>query len=268
MSASKPEKVAAALHAEDWPLRWLEPVPASIEALCRVHDPSFVDAILSLRRNNGFGGRSASVAASLKYTCGGFHTAAVAALETGLSASLTSGFHHAHYDAPRGFCTFNGLMVSAGQLFADGAVERIAIIDCDYHYGDGTDALIDRMELRDRIFHLSFGKDFESPRCAEDYLQRLRDLAAELKRFRPGIIFYQAGADTHVEDLLGGMLTTDQMRRRDRIMFEIARCLEVPLTWNLAGGYEEDDQAMPRVVQLHLNTFEEALDVYGLAAPR
>ncbi len=45
----------------------------------------------------------------------------------------------------------------------------------------------------------------------------------------------------------GGLLTTDQMRARDRIIFHLARELSIPLTWNLAGGYQiERDGIIPR----------------------
>jgi acetoin utilization deacetylase AcuC-like enzyme len=90
-------------------------------------------------------------------------------------------------------------------------------------------------------------------------------LRLALSEYRPGIILYQAGADTHIDDPLGGLLTSEQMRERDRAMFSIAHDLSIPLTWNLAGGYQiEPDGSIPRVVELHLNTFEEALRAWRL----
>ena len=48
-------------------------------------------------------------------------------------------------------------------------------------------------------------------------------------------------------------------------MFALASDLGIPLTWNLAGGYQkEPDGSIPRVVDLHLNTFQEALRVWGM----
>jgi acetoin utilization deacetylase AcuC-like enzyme len=79
-------------------------------------------------------------------------------------------------------------------------------------------------------------------------------------------VFFQAGADAHVDDPLGGLLSTDQMRERDRTVFAVCRDLGIPLTWNLAGGYQEEpDGSIPKVVALHLNTFDEALRVWNLA---
>lgn len=265
-TARKPMSMAAALTATDWPLELVAPEPASVEDLERVHDSRFVVDILSLRRTNGFGSISDSLARSLPYQSGAFHTGSLIALSEGLSASLSSGFHHAHHDRTRAFCTFNGLMVSALKLFESGRVRRLAIIDCDFHYGDGTQALIDRFGVAEQILHVSFGHRFRRAEQARSYLDEMDRLQGRLADFAPDLIFYQAGADTHIDDPLGGLLTTEQMRQRDRTMFETALALGVPLTWNLAGGYQsEPDGSIPRVIELHVNTFAEALDVYGFA---
>jgi acetoin utilization deacetylase AcuC-like enzyme len=193
------------------------------------------------------------------------YDASVAALKEGISASLSSGFHHAGPSASRGFCTFNGLMITAARLLHERRVERLAIIDCDYHYGDGTQAIIDSMTLADRVLHVSFGRTYKRPEQATAYLERVIGLRTTFAEFQPDIVLYQAGADTHIDDPLGGLLTTEQMRERDRTLFSIARELAIPVTWNLAGGYQvERDGSIPRVVQLHLNTFEEALRVWRL----
>ena len=74
------------------------------------------------------------------------------------------------------------------------------------------------------------------------------------------IVLYQAGADPHVDDPFGGYLTTSQMRRRDKLVFETANKLGVPLVWNLAGGYQ---QPIDKVLELHNNTLEECIRAYG-----
>lgn len=264
-SDRKPKIVSEALLQTGWPVELVRPEPTSIEDLCRVHDADFVDDVLELRRPNGFGSLSESVAHSVRYTCGACYGSAVVALKEGLSASLTSGFHHAGPRVVQGFCTFNGLMVTAAQLLAESLVERVAIIDCDYHYGNGTQAIIEARNLGDRIMHVSFGQTYRKPEQASAYLAAVRGLRSRLQEFAPQIILYQAGADTHINDPFGGLLTTEQMRTRDHRMLKIARDLSIPLTWNLAGGYQvESDGSIPRVVELHLNTFEEALRIWQL----
>lgn len=264
-SDRKPKLVAEALGHTAWPIQFVAPEPMAISDICKVHDPSFVDDVLQLRRANGFGSISESVARSVLYTSGACYCSALIALADGVSASLTSGFHHAGPRNSRGFCTFNGLMVTAVQLLDEERVRKVAIVDCDYHYGDGTQAIIDEQGRSEQVLHLSFGKNFRHPAQADAYLDALGALGAQLRNFGAEIVLYQAGADVHVNDPLGGLLTTEQMRARDRAVLEMARELSVPITWNLAGGYQvEPDGSIPRVIELHLNTFEEALDVWQL----
>ena len=264
-SDRKPRAMADALTRSGWPIELIAPEPTSIATLSKVHDLNFVEEVLQMKRRNGFGSISASVARSVVYTCGACYGSARVALKDGISASLTSGFHHAGPAGGRAFCTFNGLMATAVALLDEGRVERIAIVDCDYHYGDGTQAIIDAQDLASRVLHLSFGQRFRRPDQAEDYLAAMHALRGAFQDFRPDIIIYQAGADVHVDDPMGGLLTTEQMRARDRAMFSIARELAIPITWNLAGGYQvEVDGSIPRVLQLHLITFEEALRAWNL----
>lgn len=263
-SDRKPQEVFAALGQKSWPVEIVAPEPSALEDICRVHDARYVIDVLQLKRANGFGSISASVARSLPYTCGACFCSSQTALREGLSASLSSGFHHAGPGSSRGFCTFNGLMVAAAQLLATERARRVAIIDCDYHYGDGTQAIIDELRLSQQILHVSFGRLYKKAEQATAYLAHVYELRSALQAFRPDIVLYQAGADTHVDDPFGGLLTTSQMRERDRAIFAIARDLGIPLSWNLAGGYQvEHDGTIPRVVELHLNTFEEALKVWG-----
>jgi acetoin utilization deacetylase AcuC-like enzyme len=262
-SDRKPRILAEALRTTDWPIEFVAPEPASIDDVCRVHDSTFVADILSLRRPNGFGSRSESVARSVLYTCGACYGSSLVALQEGVSASLTSGFHHAGPGTVRGFCTFNGLMVSAAQLLHEKRVERIAIIDCDYHYGDGTQSIIDKNSLGDRVLHVSFGESFRHREQASAYLVAVEALRERLAQFRPQLILYQAGADVHIDDPFGGLLTTEEMRTRDRILLSVASDSCTALSWNLAGGYQvESDGSIPKVVELHLNTFEEALKAW------
>ena len=74
------------------------------------------------------------------------------------------------------------------------------------------------------------------------------------------LLLYQAGADPHVDDPLGGWLTTQQLRERDRGVFQTARSLGVPIAWNLAGGYQAN---LRKVLDIHDNTMLECLCAYA-----
>jgi hypothetical protein len=57
-----------------------------------------------------------------------------------------SGFHHAGYDFAGGFCTFNGLMVTALSCWPRARFARSAFSTCDQHWGNGTQDIIERLQ--------------------------------------------------------------------------------------------------------------------------
>jgi acetoin utilization deacetylase AcuC-like enzyme len=119
-----------------------------VDQFSLAHDRAFVEGVLSGGINNGFGNTLPSVAASLPYTSGVMLSAARAALTNQRGAiAPCSGFHHAGYDTDGGFCTFNGLMVTAAVLLAESKVHKIGILDCDQHWGNGTQDIIDRLHV-------------------------------------------------------------------------------------------------------------------------
>ena len=252
-SAGKPALVVAAWQASGIPVEIIEPEPASIEELSRVHDRRFVEDVLAGRRDNGFYNRIPEVNAALPWTSGSLRSAVMHAARNGEgSFSPTSGFHHAHWDAAGGFCTFNGLMVSAAALRAHDRSARIAILDCDMHFGDGTADIITRLSL-DWVSHYSFGACDAVRSRADAWLARLPDIVNETIAGCT-VAIYQAGADPHIDDPLGGVLTSAQLAERDRIVFEGCASAAVPVVTVLAGGYQ---QPISRVVEIHLGTLQQ-----------
>jgi acetoin utilization deacetylase AcuC-like enzyme len=252
-SAAKPEAVMAA-----WRLRWpgieeRPAIPATVAELCRAHSSRYIEDVLALRRANGFGTVSPDVAASLPHTSGALLTAARWALrESTVVAAPVSGFHHARWDSGGGYCTFNGLMVAALALQADSPGRRVGILDYDYHYGDGTDDILDRLQPAG-IVHVTAGTRWNRPEQADDFLAGISDDLEQMGGC--DIVLYQAGADAHVEDPLGGLLTTAQLAERDRRVFTGLRARAIPVAWDLAGGYQSP---LEKVVAIHVNTFAAA----------
>jgi acetoin utilization deacetylase AcuC-like enzyme len=254
-SAGKPEKLIKYLIKNNLELSLVENFEQiSREDFYLAHDKEFVTGILDLKTSNGFNNRSAEVARSLPYTTGSFYAAAEYALRNKENAfSPTSGFHHAGFKNATGFCTFNSLMVTALKLKNLNLIEKVGIIDCDTHYGDGTENIIKRKSI-DWIRHYTFGEHGIRPSNAEQWLN---DFKAELEKYKSmDIIFYQAGADPHINDPLGGSLTTEQMLRRDELVFKTFSKLGIPVVWNLAGGYQDP---IEKVLDLHKTTYEIAL---------
>ena len=248
-SAAKPAAAVESWRRLDIPITVIEPIPVSRGDLVRAHDPAYIDGVQSLRISNGFGNRLASVAASLPFTCGAILCAAREALRNGcVAVAPCSGFHHASYRRGGGFCTFNGLMVTATALRATGEAGRIGILDYDHHYGDGTDSIISRLQA-DWITHRSAGRIYSSP---EDAVPFLSNIEQSIEAMRDcDVILYQAGADPHVDDPLGGWLTTEHLLERDQRVFQSAHALGVPVAWNLAGGYQSP---LRKVLDIHDDT--------------
>jgi acetoin utilization deacetylase AcuC-like enzyme len=256
-SAGKPRHVLAAWQKAGLPIAVHSITPASEADLCLAHDPVYVRGVLDGKLPNGFGNTSPDVARSLPYTTGAMIAAAGAALESRCACAPVSGFHHAQYDSAGGYCTFNGLVITGLKLLAEGAVRRVLILDCDMHYGDGTEEILERLGLTGSITNATFGRWFHEPSRGRAYLQRLRETVAGFDAF--DLILYQAGADVHVDDPLGGVLTTEQMIERDCIVFAAAHASETPIAWNLAGGYQTP---LSKVVDLHVNTLRECLRAF------
>ena len=262
-SPGKPQLLVEHLQSLGYPMDLHEPLALSRDALCLAHDSAYVDGVLNCTLANGFGNREAAVAASLPYTSGSLYRAACLALEHGLAASFSSGFHHAGYRYGGGFCTFNGLAITARRLYTEGRIRRLLILDADYHYGDGTDDIIQKLSL-DYVRHETLGRTFRCIHRGEDYLGALQEIMDSLAQAPVDLILYQAGADVHEDDPLGGILSTEQMAERDRMVFAGARALQRPLAWNLAGGYQRDaNNSILPVLKLHEQTYRIAMEAYG-----
>jgi acetoin utilization deacetylase AcuC-like enzyme len=257
-SARKPEPVVRAWREAGLPIEMRPIVPATVEQLCSAHEPAFVRGVLACELENGFGNRRQEVAASLPYTNGAMICAAEAALEEGIACAPTAGFHHAEYATAAMFCTFNGLMVAALQVLSSWAAKKVLVLDCDYHFGNGTEDIIARLDLAEKVENASFGRWYRSKSHARLYLEELQRTTARFGDF--DLILYQAGADVHVDDPLGGVLDSRHMRIRDRMVFEAAQKAHVPLAWNLAGGYQTP---VSKVVQLHVATMEECVAAFA-----
>lgn len=261
-SAEKPMAVMEDWLRQGFPLEILPPEPVSPEQFSLAHDPEYVRRVLELLSPNGFGNYSKEVAASLPYTTGSLLGAARTALKSRrVACSPSSGFHHARYSGGAGYCTFNGLMVTAMVLRNERLASRIAILDCDQHHGDGTENIIEIVGARDWIYHYSCGALFGRVEQAEYFPLMLERVLEGMKDY--DILLYQAGADPHINDPLGGWLTTEQLYERDRLVFSLAQKYELPIVWDLAGGYRRDGAgSIEPVVETHRNTMWACYEVY------
>src|SRR5579872_749581 len=96
----------------------------------------------------------------------------------------------------------------------------------------------------------------------DDYLAWLDyALSLALRQFEPELICYLAGADPYREDQLGGLsLTIEGLKRRDELVFRVARAQAIPIMVTFAGGYAQN---VEDTVTIHCNTIIAANKVFG-----
>ena len=257
-SASKPAKALASWLTLPVAIEVIKPEPVTELDLARAHDPDFVKGVLSCELPNGFRNHDTSVAKSLPWTSGAMLSAAMEAITNRqVAVAPVSGFHHAAYRRNGGFCTFNGLMITAQALFSRGLASRVGILDFDQHWGDGTQDIIDQLKLEKEVIHYSPSEDFSEVSKAQAFLTAIPQIVARFTTC--DVILYQAGADPHIDDPLGGWLTTDELEQRDHLVFTSTKALGIPLAWNLAGGYQTP---IRHVLDIHDNTMRACQAVY------
>jgi acetoin utilization deacetylase AcuC-like enzyme len=191
------------------------------------------------------------------------------ALSDGLALNVAGGTHHAYADRGEGFCLLNDQAIAAQWLLNDKKIGNILIVDLDVHQGNGTASIFSN---ESRVFTFSMhGKnnyplkkersdlDVELEDGTNDYTYHYllqSSLESILNIFQPDFIFYQCGVDVIESDKLGKLgLTLDGCRKRDRIVFELVRQLDVPVVCSMGGGYSPD---IKDIVEAHANTFREA----------
>ena len=255
-SAQKPAQVVESWKRVGIPLEFVPFEPSTREHIKQVHSADYVDGVLDGILYNGFGNQSPQVATALPWVCGSMVAAALCALKEKTNTfSPTSGAHHAHYNTGGCFCTFNFLALAAVMALNSGA-RKVGIVDCDMHHGDGTEDICKKLKLKN-ILHYSFANEGQvSGSRGSNFVD---EFATHLQRFKNcDLVLFNAGADPHIDDPLGGVLTTDEMRSRDFILFLIMKEFGIPVATSLAGGYQRDSNGeISPVLELHNNTLIE-----------
>ncbi|OPY37938.1 MAG: Histone deacetylase domain protein [Methanoregula sp. PtaU1.Bin051] len=164
--------------------------------------------------------------------------------------------HHAEHNRSLGFCIFNNVAVAAAVSI--NTAGRIAIVDWDYHHGNGTQhAFYDSGRVLYCSVHHGYAFPFtgsagetgagpgegftiNAPLSAGSTLADYRLVFSEIiapaiRRFDPGAVIVSAGQDILYDDMLGVMA----VRPAD---FEVLTAIllqaaEVPLALILEGGY-------------------------------
>ncbi|KAG2431189.1 hypothetical protein HXX76_009717 [Chlamydomonas incerta] len=257
------------------------------EELLLVHDPDYLRLFSGGQlddervRRIGFGPavtRSEVLVRRTKAEVAGTLLTARLALAAGLAVNCAGGTHHAFPAHGSGYCILNDLAVTAEVLLAEGAVRRVLVLDLDVHQGDGTAFIFhDRPDVFTLSVHAASNFPARKQRSTLDvplpdgtpdatYLARVAELLpAVLRDFRPDLVLYDAGVDTHVDDALGRLALTDGgLARRERLVLDTCLGWGVPVAGYVGGGYDDDLDVLAR---RHLHLHRAAAELwrgYGL----
>ena len=250
----------------------------NIDHLYLAHTPDYIEQVLDLSlsrekaRAIGLPLNEEMVRRALG-SQGAFWQAVTSSLDTGFSASLAGGTHHAHADSGEGFCFFNDFAVNVRRLHRERPGYKILILDLDVHQGNGNSSILNKDK---DVFIASYhGKNNYPYRKVPSHLDRsfadgtgdeeyLRTLGEDLSNFsKMGFqhLLYQAGVDSLKGDAFGKLsISHEGLKERDRMVFEFVKRNQIPLTMALGGGYSKD---VTQTVNAYIGTYEVAKEVFS-----
>ncbi len=294
---------------------FVEPAPLDLRPVRKIHPPAFLTFLqtvwdewkaagfkgdvlptgfpargLRQKRPRNIDGLTGYYAHSLEtcITAGTWQAACASAAVAQTAQRLVSGGeraafalcrppgHHAHADLYGGYCFLNNAAIAA-QGFRDEGAGRVAILDVDFHHGNGTQDIFYR---RADVFYCSLHGD---PADAYPYFLGFRDETGEGKgeglnlnlplppgtsfdtwsraleracrriaAFKPDVLVVSLGVDTYKDDPISFFkLESEDFRTCGRRLAKLKR----PTLFVMEGGY-----AIDRVGVNTVNVLEGFLD--------
>lgn len=253
---------------------------APVDALTRVHEADHVEAVLSTRPAEGLVRIDPDTSMNPYTAEAALHAAGAGLRAVDLVLSAQAGFvfcnvrppgHHAERHRAMGFCFFNNIAVAAAEALARG-VERVAILDFDVHYGNGTaDIFADDSRVllcstyQDPLYPFWAGDPdaagrVDVPLAAGSGSEAYRGALTQrwfpaLEAFAPQILFVSAGFDAHRRDPLAELQLSeeDYYWSATQIRDFAARHCQGRVVAMLEGGYEP--YALARSVEAFVRPF-------------
>jgi acetoin utilization deacetylase AcuC-like enzyme len=249
------------------------PPEATYEEIARVHDPDYIIRFINGKltsqeiRRTGFPWSPALVARA-KRSVGATIQACRFAMKDGVSANLAGGTHHAFKDHGEGYCLLNDAAIAARTMQKEALCNRVVVIDCDVHQGNGTasifagDSTVFTFSIHGKNnfpFHKEKSdldialKDGTGDRA---YLKALEMGLLHTLEFPADLAIYLAGADPYKEDRMGRLsLSKKGLKERDRMVFRFCHSAGIPVAVTMAGGYSS---SVSDTVDIHFGTITAA----------
>ena len=184
--------------------------------------------------------------------------------------------HHAEKNKAMGFCVINNIGVAANYLISKYKYKKIAVIDWDCHFGNGT---YDILKSNQNVFFSSLhqypyypggGTEYEKgdhnnalniPLAAgtssREYFDAYEHMLKRLKEFQPEFILMSAGFDAHKDDPLCqlNLVSEDYYEITRRVLETTKQYCNGKVVSILEGGY--DLKALAESANEHVNALLE-----------
>jgi len=205
---------------------WFESKPATEEEIGRLHSQEWIDHVKKTQWWE----------VSL-YSVGGMIGATEKVLKGEIDNALLIagvGGHHAHRDNAWGGCYFNVIGLGIPHARAKSLGKRFAIVDTDTHHADGVRDLYQNDE---DVLHICFcnshsheGRTGSKTKFCfphgysdeEEVRNVTREVPERIKEFKPELIFWLCGMDTHQDSYGTAALTEKAYPRLAKIIKQTA----------------------------------------------
>ena len=280
-----PDRLRSALEALDAPefaaLSRHEAPQVERKALHRVHDPAYVEDVLSSIPQSGYVQFDADTAGSpgsgeAVLRAAGALTYAADLVMSGKAANAFCAVrppgHHALPGRAMGFCLFNNVAVGAEHVRAEHGLKRVAVVDFDVHHGNGTQDMFYGEEglffasthqsplypgtgrpeehgIANNILNVPLRPGAGGPEFRRAFEERI---LPALHAFLPEFLFISAGFDAHKDDPLASLRLeeSDFAWATEALCNAAKRLCGGRVVSTLEGGY--DLSALGRSVHAHV----------------
>lgn len=261
----------------------VEASPASDEQLLRVHSREYLDMLAQREPVEGTVALDADtwlvpgIVNAARHAAG----AVVGAVDMVMKGDATRAFcavrppgHHAEREHAFGFCLYNNIAVGTAHALAVHRLKRVAIVDFDAHWGNGTDAIFldekrvgvfasfqehlfppqEAMQVPGRIVNRGLGAGAKGREVRQVWHD---ELLPALDAFRPQLLFISAGFDGHREDEMSELMLNeeDYAWLTERIAHVAGKHARGRIVSVLEGGYALS--ALGRSVAAHVRALLE-----------
>lgn len=200
-------------------------------------------------------------------------------VDTSIFALVRPPGHHATRTSPGGFCIFNNIAIATELALHEKKYKRMAIVDFDHHFGNGTAYIHER---NPNILYISSHADprIAYPGCG--FVEEIgegegrgynvllplgyRSSEADLKfafeelilpivfQFKPDFLAISAGFDAYEKDPIGVLgVTSEGFSMIGAYILQISSELNIPFANFLEGGYNIG--SLPKLISSYISPF-------------